>query len=96
MFELRRLPTTPYEFDAPDTVTMLDVTIERDRNLSIVTRRGYTLPDILAAIGGIAVLLSYLISSLVALCTNNYIDRYMVTELFRVKKTDGEEDDEES
>ena len=75
---------------------MLDVTIERDRNLSIVTRRGYTLPDILAAIGGIAVLLGYVISTLVALWTNNYIDRFMVAELFRIKKAEDEEDDIES
>lgn len=36
VFEFRRLPATTYEYDV-DTWTMLDVTIERNRDASVIT-----------------------------------------------------------
>ena len=95
VFEFRRLPATTYEYDV-DTWTMLDVTIERDRDASIITRRGYYLPDVLADLGGITVLLYVLFSFLVGLWTNKYLERYMVSKLFRVKRDEEGEVDPEN
>ena len=91
MFQLQQKPPVAYEFD---TETMLDVTIERDRDVTIVTRRGYYLPEILAEIGGIIVILVYTCSFLLGLWTNKYLERYMVSKLFRVKKARDSEDQE--
>lgn len=66
---------------------MLDVTIERDRDVTLVTRRGYYLPEILAEIGGMIVILFYSLSFLLSLWTNKYLERYMVSKLFRVIKS---------
>ena len=84
------MPTTTYDLDLE---TQLDIIIERDRDLTVITRRGHYLPEALADIGGLAVLLVAIVRFLLGLWTNKYIDRYMVSQLFKIKRS---EDDQES
>ena len=49
IFDLRPLPGRPYE---KDYNTIMEISIERDLDLHVVSREGYTLLDFFADLGG--------------------------------------------
>ena len=49
IFDLEPLPVRPYEKDYD---TIMEISIERDLDLHVISREGYTLLDFFADLGG--------------------------------------------
>ena len=56
----------------------MDITFERDLNLTVVTRDGYTILDWISDIGGIQGILISAIAIMISYWNYNYFDNFMV------------------
>lgn len=77
----------PYEHS--DNV-WVSVTIEMSLDLIRYDRKLYTSFDVLSDIGGLSGMIFYLFAVILKIWNYNAFDNYMVSRLFRLKKTDEE------
>lgn len=83
------MPTQTYELDKE---TQLDIVIERDLDLTIINRYVQNLPDLLASVAGVALFLYFFLGFLLSLWNCNYMERYMVSQLYRASWDDEDTD----
>ena len=83
------MPSQTHELDK---ATQLDIVIERDLDLTVVNRYVQNLPDLLASIAGIALFLYFLLGFLLSIWNCNYMERYMVSRLYRASWNEDDSD----
>lgn len=82
IFKLNRLPQIPAE---NHDWTQMEISIEMNLDVTMVSRSYYSLLDVLSDIGGILqVLLTSITFSLIIL-NYQHIDNFLVTSLFKIK-----------
>ena len=62
-----------------------DVTFERNLNLQILSRSGYTLLDLIANVGGLRAVTAFLVGQFINYWCFNSPQNYMVSRLFTFK-----------
>ena len=72
-------------YERSDKSVQLDITIERDLNLLLVSREGYTYLDWISDIGGIQGILISAIAIILSLYNYNHIDNFMASKLYQIK-----------
>jgi len=77
----------PYTFEL-DEVTMMSVSFERNLNLTVVARDGYTILDWISDIGGIQGILISAVAIIVSFWNYNWLDNTLVSRLYRIEKQD--------
>ena len=80
-FKLNEIPTKSYE---ADSLTLMDITFERNLDLLVIARAGYTVLDLISDIGGILGILMSAAGTFLFAWGYNSFDNYMVTKLYRV------------
>ena len=69
--------------------TQFDVTIERDLDLIIVKRSGYTVLDLISNVGGLRTLMAFGITVVMGYWNFNTSQNHMVSRLFSYKVMSG-------
>ena len=77
------LPNQSYEKDDP---TQCDITFERDLNLQVLSRTGYTLLDLIANVGGLRAVTAFVIGQFFNYWSFNSPANYMVQRLYTYRK----------
>ena len=82
------MPSRPYEID--DNIQM-QISIERNLDLTVIARNIYNVFDYISDIGGMLGILVSSAALFLHIWTYNDLEDYMVTRLYKVKKaeTDG-------
>ena len=83
IFDLEPLPMRSYEKDYD---TVMEISIERDLDLYVISREGYTLLDFFSDLGGMQGLLLTFFGLILNIWNYNYLEDFMVTRLFRLEK----------
>ena len=83
LFRMDQNYIMPYERDAE---VQTDVTFERNMDLTVISRDGYTVLDYISDIGGIQGILISFIAIILSLWNYNYLDNYMVSMLYKIDK----------
>ena len=65
-----------------DDVTLANISIEMNRDLTVLQRDGYTFLDLISDIGGIQSILLQIFASIVVILNHNYLPNYLVSKLF--------------
>ena len=90
LFKLKRHDVLPYErFDN----TWVSVTIERSLDIWHFEREVYTLLELISDVGGFSNALFVVLALTIALWNYNMFDNFMVSRLFKIKKTKEEIDE---
>lgn len=69
----------------------MDVTIEMNRDLTVLKRTRYTVIDLLSDIGGVQSILMSLLATLVGLWNYENFDSEIASKLFKIRKEDSDE-----
>ena len=64
----------------------MEISIERDLDLHVISREGYTLLDFFADLGGMQGLMLTFFGLILNIWNYNYLEDFMVTRLFRLEK----------
>ena len=86
---MKPLPNQSYE---KHDGTQFDITFERDLNLQVYTRSGYTILDLIANVGGLRTILSFVFSYLMSYWSFFSVQNYMVSTLFTYQRKGIESD----
>lgn len=73
----------PYSYDKE---VQVELTIEMNRSLQIVERRGFTMLDLLSDVGGINSILASGLAFVVGFFNHHHFDTYMASKLFKIKQ----------
>ena len=86
VFEINPLPGASYE---KNDGTQFDITFERDLDLKLVKRSGYTILDLISNVGGLRTLMSFGFTVLMSYWNFNSSANHMVSRLFLYKSAQG-------
>lgn len=87
MFRFKELPSQSYEkYGEKDLPVQMNLTFERDMNLVVVVRDGYTVLDWISDIGGIQGILISAIAIMISYWNYNYFDNNMVEQLYKIQR----------
>ena len=75
-------PTISYE---KDYIVQLDITIEMDLDLHIVSRDGYTVLDLFSDIGGIQGMLISFFALMLGYWNKNHEDNFLTQQLYKAQ-----------
>ena len=64
----------------------MDITFERNMDLIVISRDGYSLLDWISDIGGIQGILISTVAILLGFWNYNYLDNFIVSKLYRLEK----------
>ena len=65
----------------------MDIVIEYNLNQTVIARDGYKFFDLLSDLGGMQGILMSLIGYFIAFWNYNMLDNFMVTRLYKIKKS---------
>jgi len=88
VFKIESQSNLSYE---KDYVAQMTVTIERNMDLKVIARQGYTVLDYISDLGGMQGILISSMAWLIAVWNYNKFDNHMVSRLFKVEKSNPEE-----
>ena len=87
VFRFNELPSQSYEkYGEQDLPVQMNLTFERDMNLVVVVRDGYTVLDWISDIGGIQGILISAIAIMIGYWNYNYFDNNMVEQLYKIQR----------
>ena len=66
----------------------MDVTFERNMDLTVIARDGYTILDWISDIGGIQGIMISAVAIVVSIWNYNWLDNFLVSRLYRIEKRD--------
>ena len=90
VFNFIELPNWSYE---KEDSTQFEITIERDRDLQVYSRSGYTILDLIANVGGLRTIFAFVIGQFINYWSFNSPQNYMVSRLFTYKRSGGGDQD---
>ena len=85
VFQMEQIQPFSYEKDKDTT---MDVTFERNMDLIIIARDGYTILDWISDIGGIQGILISGAALIVGFWNYHWLENYLVSRLYRIEKQD--------
>ena len=80
VFRLQSLPVQSYE--RADPYVQVSITLQRDLNLTEISRDGYTLLDWFSDIGGIQGILISCIAIFLSVWNHNALDNFLASQLY--------------
>ena len=84
IFSLEPMPVRPYEKDKD---VVMEISIERNLDLKVVSREGYTILDFLSDLGGMQGLIYSVLAMMLGFWNYNYLEDFLVSRLYRLEKT---------
>ena len=72
-------------YEKADRSVQMDITIERNLDLTTVDRDGYTVLDLISDIGGIQGILFSAVAVIMSFWNYNFLDNFLVSKLYRIK-----------
>ena len=81
VFSLEPIPVRPYEKDRD---VVMELSIERNLDLLVIAREGYTLLDFLSDLGGLSELIHILFGIILSFWNYLYLENFLVSRLYRL------------
>ena len=76
--------------DKFETDLIVGFSVSLNNDLTVIERSGYTIVDLFSDIGGIQSFLSTAIGIFLSFWNHNYLDNYLVSQLFNISVENGE------
>ena len=81
VFYFEPMSTRPYE---KDNIVQMEINIEMNLDLTVISREGYTILDFLSDIGGMQGMIFSGLAVALTFLNYNYFDDYLITKLFKL------------
>ena len=84
IFSLEPIPVRPFEKDRD---VVMELSIERNLDLRVIAREGYTVLDFLSDLGGMQGLIHMLFGIMLSFWNYKYLEDFLVSRLYRLKNS---------
>ena len=85
VFYFEPMSTHSYEKDYD---VQMEISVEMNLDLTVISREGYTILDFISDIGGMQVMIFSFLAVVLTFWNYNYFDDYLITKLFRLQQKD--------